>query len=183
MDSAINILSAAVLNSIAQKVEENPGAAVHVVLHDLGMRPNPTGASVHRGNWVMESAALRRPAGDADHCANGPRTNPPVPRTAPYAARVLEGIWAAAPYLHNGSVPTLADLLTPAEQRPASFAVGNEYDPVRVGLARTQSRSAFVLHTTGCGDRNSGNSRCGHDYGTRLSPEDKQALLEFLKRL
>jgi len=183
VDSAINILTAAVLNSIAQKVEENPGAAVHVVLRDLGMRPNPKGASVHRGNWVMESAALSRPAGDADHCANGPHTNPSVPRTAPYAARVLEGIWAAAPYLHNGSVPTLADLLTPAEQRPASFAVGDEYDPVRVGLARTQPRSAFVLHTTGCADRNSGNSRCGHDYGTRLSPEDKQALLEFLKRL
>jgi cytochrome c peroxidase len=42
-----------------------------------------------------------------------------------YKARPLDGIWATAPYLHNGSVPTLYDLLTPPDQRPASFNVGN----------------------------------------------------------
>jgi hypothetical protein len=41
-----------------------------------------------------------------------------------FEARVLEGIWAAAPYLHNGSVPTLYDLLLPADQRPKSFKTG-----------------------------------------------------------
>src|SRR5271163_2804050 len=45
-----------------------------------------------------------------------------------YEARVLYGIWAAAPYLHNGSVPTLTDLLKPAAERTASFKVGPAYD-------------------------------------------------------
>ena len=48
-------------------------------------------------------------------------TNPPY---GPYAARPLYGIWAAAPYLHNGSVPTLYDLLLPPDQRPKTFALG-----------------------------------------------------------
>ena len=48
----------------------------------------------------------------------------------------MEGIWAAAPYLHNGSVPTLADLLKPPRNRPDKFEVGNRYDTALVGLAR-----------------------------------------------
>ena len=60
-------------------------------------------------------------------------TQPPY---GPYAARPLYGIWAAAPYLHNGSVPTLYDLLLPPEQRPKTFALGGrEYDPVKLGFA------------------------------------------------
>ncbi len=54
-----------------------------------------------------------------------------------YIARPLNGIWATAPYLHNGSVPTLYDLLLPAEQRPRTFYTGsNEFDPVKVGYVR-----------------------------------------------
>jgi hypothetical protein len=52
-----------------------------------------------------------------------------------YESRVLEGIWATAPYLHNGSVPTLADLLMPAGDRPKDFRLGNRYDP-RAGAGR-----------------------------------------------
>lgn len=103
-----------------------------------------------------------------------------------YEARALFGIWAAAPYLHNGSVPTLADLLEPSASRPASFAVGAAYDPAKIGLAAGQPGLATTLTTTGCEDRLSGNSRCGHEgheYGTDLSPDDKKALLEFLKTL
>jgi len=101
-----------------------------------------------------------------------------------YESRVMEGIWAAAPYLHNGSVPTLADLLKPAAQRPTSFKVGPDYDLDKVGLAATQSKFNFTYTATGCGaGRNSGNSNCGHEYGTSLSPENKQALLEYLKTL
>lgn len=103
--------------------------------------------------------------------------------TAAYESRVMQGIWAAAPYLHNGSVPTLADLLKPAAQRPASFKIGPEYDPVNVGLAVNQTRFNQVLRTTDCADRNSGNSRCGHEYGIELTAQQKRALLEYLKTL
>jgi hypothetical protein len=101
-----------------------------------------------------------------------------------YEARVLEGIWAAAPYLHNGSVPTLAELLKPVDERVSSFKVGPAYDTVNVGLAVEQSKFGdYTLETTDCSQRNSGNSRCGHEYGTNLSPDEKKALLEYLKTL
>jgi hypothetical protein len=101
-----------------------------------------------------------------------------------YEARVLQGVWAAAPYLHNGSVPTLADLLKPAAERPASFAVGPNFDIDKVGLASVQEPTAQALMTTGCDDLRSGNSRCGHEYGTtNLSGDEKRALLEYLKTL
>jgi hypothetical protein len=100
-----------------------------------------------------------------------------------YEARVLRGVWAAAPYLHNGSVPTLADLLKPAAQRPASFKVGRAYDPIAIGLAVDQPSDSTTLVTTDCSDPRSGNSRCGHEFGTNLTETEKAALLEYLKQL
>jgi hypothetical protein len=105
----------------------------------------------------------------------------PAPKA--YESRVLEGIWATAPYLHNGSVPTLADLLKPATERPATFKIGPAYDPVNLGLAIDQTMFNYTMQTTDCSDRNSGNSRCGHEFGTQLSPAEKRALLEYLKVL
>jgi len=106
-------------------------------------------------------------------------------KTEPYCyeSRVMEGIWATAPYLHNGSVPTLWDLLQPAAERPASFAIGPAYDLDKVGLAAEQSRFGFTLTTTDCSNRDSGKSRCGHEFGTWLSDAEKRALLEYLKAL
>jgi hypothetical protein len=101
----------------------------------------------------------------------------------PYESRVLEGIWAAAPYLHNGSVPTLAELLKPAEQRISQFKIGPNYDIENIGLATEQTHFDYTLNTTDCSKRNSGNSRCGHEFGTNLSPAEKDALLEYLKTL
>lgn len=100
-----------------------------------------------------------------------------------YEARVLQGIWATAPYLHNGAIPTLAALLEPAEKRPASFKIGPNYDPEKVGLALEQSKFGFELQTTTCQENASGNSRCGHEFGTHLSAHEKAALLEYLKIL
>lgn len=100
-----------------------------------------------------------------------------------YEARVLDGIWAAAPYLHNGSVPSLAELLKPAAARTPSFKIGPAYDPETVGLAVDQTKFGVMLVTTDCSDRSSGNSRCGHEYGTTLTDGEKRALLEFLKTL
>ncbi|GJE43562.1 di-heme-cytochrome C peroxidase [Methylobacterium soli] len=107
----------------------------------------------------------------------------PPPMHGAYESRVLEGIWATAPYLHNGSVPTLADLLKPAAERPAEFKIGPAYDLVNIGLAKDQLGLNSTIVTTGCNDRNSGNSRCGHEFGTQLSPSEKKAILEYLKTL
>jgi hypothetical protein len=100
-----------------------------------------------------------------------------------YEARSLEGVWAAAPYLHNGSVPTLADLLKPPDQRTSFFKIGSAYDPNAVGLAVEQTQFTATLTTTDCTDSASGNSRCGHEYGTELTDAQKRALLEYLKML
>ena len=103
-------------------------------------------------------------------------TQPPY---GPYAARPLYGIWAAAPYLHNGSVPTLYHLLLPPEQRPKTFALGGrEYDPVRLGFAAETacSQQDCVVDTTRTGDGNG-----GHLWGTDLAEPDRMALLEYLK--
>jgi hypothetical protein len=110
-----------------------------------------------------------------------------VTKAAPefkYESRVMEGVWAAAPYLHNASVPTLADLLKPASERPKAFKVGPRYDIENVGLAVEQDKFGYTLKTTDCGDRSSGDSRCGHEFGTTtLTPDEKKALLEYLKTL
>jgi len=103
--------------------------------------------------------------------------------TGGYVALALDGIWARAPYLHNGSVPTLQDLLTPVENRPQMFYRGNDvYDPVNVG---------FVTNVPARGGRGfskfetnlPGNLNIGHVYGTALAPKDKTALIEYLKTL
>ncbi|MDA7827607.1 di-heme-cytochrome C peroxidase [Rhodobacteraceae bacterium] len=100
-----------------------------------------------------------------------------------YKARPLNGIWASAPYLHNGSVPSIADLLLPPHQRPKTFAVPmGDFDVDRIGLAQNKGGFEFWV-TTPKGDPVIGNSNLGHDYGTDLSPEEKAALIEFVKGL
>ena len=64
-----------------------------------------------------------------------------------YVSVPLDGLWLRAPYLHNGSVPTLADLLEPVEQRPTQFWRGYDvYDPVRVGFVTERRRSRTRRH-------------------------------------
>jgi len=71
---------------------------------------------------------------------------------------------------------------TVTSERPASFKMGRAYDIQRVGIASQQAGN-HVITTTGCDQLNSGNSRCGHEFGTKFSAEDKAALLEYLKML
>jgi hypothetical protein len=100
--------------------------------------------------------------------------------TRKYAARPLVAVWATAPYLHNGSVPTIDDLLRPAAERPASFPVcSGEYDPVKLGLASGGGDSSCVFDTTRPGNGKDGHT--GPEYGTDLGAEDRAALIEFLK--
>lgn len=95
--------------------------------------------------------------------------------TRAYPGRPLRSIWATPPYLHNGSVPTLYDLLLPAAQRPRTFRLGErEYDPIKLGYAA--SGRGWVFDTQGPGNGNS-----GHEFGSKLSKSERMDLLEYLK--
>ncbi|MFL5102595.1 MAG: di-heme-cytochrome C peroxidase [Xanthobacteraceae bacterium] len=100
---------------------------------------------------------------------------------AAYESRVLYGIWATAPYLHNGSVPNLWELLKPASQRKSSFSVGSRtFDPKNVGYATDQTPFANGTFTA---DPAIGNGNGGHEYGTGLSEDERWELVEYLKQL
>jgi len=96
-----------------------------------------------------------------------------------YKARSLRGIWSTAPYLHNGSVRTMRQLLLPVSQREKKFRVGSrKYDPVDLGFV---SEGGYELDTT-----LPGNSNSGHEYGANAlanDPDLVSALLEYIKTL
>lgn len=101
--------------------------------------------------------------------------------TEGYASHPLDGIWLRAPYLHNGSVPTLAELLSPPAERRAMFYRGNDvFDSVRVGfVSDVASQGARHFYPFNTHDRGNGNG--GHLYGIDLSPGEKGELIEYLK--
>ena len=104
-----------------------------------------------------------------------------------YKARPLTGIWATGPYLHNGSVPTLHDLLLPPDKRPRSFWTGSRtFDAKNVGFVTTKGNGNDFLFEARDADGHmiDGNSNAGHDYGASLlSEQDRDALVEYLKTL
>ena len=106
-------------------------------------------------------------------------------KTNGYANMPLDGVWLRAPYLHNGSVPTLRLLLEPQENRPAAFYRGNDvYDPAQVGFVFTvadygPSRRFFRYDVALPGNGNGGHE--GAAYGTALTDAEKDALVEHLK--
>jgi hypothetical protein len=104
-----------------------------------------------------------------------------------YRAHTLEAIWSTPPYLHNGSVPNLYELLSPVEERSKEFYTGNlEYDPVRVGYLKDKFPSGFLFRTD-----LPGNSNAGHEFrdgprgkgviGPKLTPQERAELIEYLK--
>jgi hypothetical protein len=134
----------------------------------------------------------------------GPRSNCPNPDPVPsYRARPLNGVWATAPYLHNGSVPSLYWLLKPAAERPTKFCIGaRDYDPRQVGYRVEPGEKpscasgeslfqAFDAH----GKAIHGNSVMGHSLegtpgpdkpgviGRKLTDEERWDLIEYLKTL
>jgi hypothetical protein len=118
-------------------------------------------------------------------------------KTAGYANQPLDGIWARAPYLHNGSVPTLRDLLERAAKcgaagevsspvRPRKWYRGSDIvDTARVGFRSDGYGSApedlFLYDTCVPGNSNSGHE--GKIYGTELPDADKDAIVEYMKIL
>src|SRR3546814_14705321 len=104
----------------------------------LSVRDNDIKSSIKRGRYRPNT------------------TEGPYSSLQAYRARSLNGIWATAPYLHNGSVPSLYDLLLPAqakvglceETRPEAFVVGSrEFDPVKVGV-RSEDRKSTRLNSS-----------------------------------
>ena len=105
-------------------------------------------------------------------------------KTFGYTNMPLDGVWLRAPYLHNGSVPTLRDLLEPAPKRPAIFYRGYDvYDPAKVGfvtdVAEEGGRKYFKYDVKVPGNGNAGHE--GKRFGTDLSADEKEALVEYLK--
>ena len=152
-------------------------------LYVLGMSlfQNKIEASVRQGDYIPDTTAE------------------PFNSLLAYKARSLNGIWATAPYLHNGSVPSLYELLLPVkrqgdpedgEYRPELFVVGSrEFDPKNVGL-KSEGYDGFLFDV---GRR--GNSNSGHEYAAGITPrsdgkvlpaltkEQRWALVEYLKTL
>ncbi|MDF2180648.1 di-heme-cytochrome C peroxidase [Neptuniibacter sp. CAU 1671] len=188
-----------ILTSATRGVVATPDADKWLVrrwldwLYTLGMSffQNEIQATIKNGNYTPDTTAQ------------------PYNSLLSYKARPLNGIWATAPYLHNGSVPTLYDLLLPKKRvcspdaancipdpeigqyRPDVFYVGQrEFDPVKVGnLSQATDAKRFI--TTRVGDLNS-----GHEYGAGRTPQldgktvlpalDEQQrwqLIEYLKTL
>ena len=119
------------------------------------------------------------------------------PNVFGYKARPLNGIWATAPYLHNGSVPNLYQLLLPAGERVRSFWVGSrDFDPVHVGFETHEYAGGFELRTVdGDGNPIPGNLNSGHEGPghTQTKGDDGQyrdftdderwAIIEYMKTL
>jgi hypothetical protein len=122
---------------------------------------------------------------------NPDTTAEPYASLLSYKARSLNGIWATAPYLHNGSVPNLYQLLLPARRsddveggrcekyRSGEFIVGaRELDPVTVGF-KSEGYAGFEFKTNIRGNRNK-----GHEYGAcKMTDSERWALIEYMKSL
>src|SRR5262249_25105082 len=139
-------------------------------------------------NRVVASLGIRRT----------PMTKPTKPG---YTAVQLDGLWLRAPYLHNGSVPTIADLLEPPTCRPTSFYSGYDVlDTENIGFVARRCDEPMAARPSGCepirqtgciangrgwrfDTKERGNSNEGHAFGTTLSADDKRRLLAFLKTL
>jgi hypothetical protein len=106
-----------------------------------------------------------------------------------YKARPLNGIWAVAPFLHNGSVPSLYLLLSPRSDRPSTFWVGSkQFDPVKVGFDTSEGKGASFYDTSKPGNANSGHEFREGDTGNGvigplLSPDERMMIIEYLKSL
>jgi processive rubber oxygenase RoxA-like protein len=148
--------------------------------------------------WMDEqhipSAEQKKLWGERKNCPN----REPAPR---YRARPLNGVWATAPYLHNGSVPSLDWLLRAAAERPTKFCMGaRDFDPEHVGFdvkgneTKCQNGQTLFSATDRDGKDIHGNSVSGHSFegaapyprgivGRALDKNEREALIEYLKTL
>jgi hypothetical protein len=104
-------------------------------------------------------------------------------KTDGYANLPLDGLWLRGPYLHNGSVPTLRDLLAPPAERPVQFYRGYDLIDAAGGGFVNQPGTPAERHGTLYETKKPGNGNGGHLFGTDLTDEAKQSLLAYLKTL
>lgn len=137
-----------------------------------------------QGPWT-DTAGVVRP-GRAAMSGNRPNE---WRAPAAYRARPLNGIWATAPYLHNGAVPSLYQMLLPGEQRDAVFQVGSrQFKPRDVGFSTATRPGTFRFDTA-----LPGNSNRGHEFrnggpgpgiiGPELGEGQRRDIVEYLKTL
>jgi hypothetical protein len=113
-----------------------------------------------------------------------PRSNPPV---RSYKAGPRDGVWSTGPFLHNGSVPNIYELLSPAAERSKTFYVGRDFDPVKLGIDTSGKSGNYRFDTSLVG-----NSNAGHSFqngsgegviGRELTETERYALIEYLKSI
>jgi hypothetical protein len=105
-----------------------------------------------------------------------------------YKAAPRDGVWATPPFMHNGSVPNLYEMLLPAAQRTKKFCLGRDFDPVKVGVDTSCKSGTYLIDTTLRGSSNQGHSfedgpRGNGVIGPLLTEEDRWALVEYLKSI
>jgi mono/diheme cytochrome c family protein len=172
-------------------------AAVQQRLSDLDPERLPVGLALSYLGTMVRDRSYRDlgldPSAAAEFDGFGILDLPQI--VAGYKARPLAGIWATPPYLHNGSVPTVYDLLSPVADRPTSFSVGSrEFDTVRLGLKEPSAGRWFTFDTS-----LPGNHHTGHEFnegyvpwtpgsgsqggliGPLLTHDERMAIIEHLK--
>ena len=115
----------------------------------------------------------------------------PVPRPSPvphYKAAPRDGVWATPPFMHNGSVPNLYEMLVPAAERTKKFCLGRDFDPVKVGVDTSCKSGSYMIDTSLIGSSNRGHSfengpRGNGVIGPLLTEEERWALVEYLKSI
>lgn len=117
-----------------------------------------------------------------------PEQSDPPPQAHGYKAAPRDGVWATGPFLHNGSVPSLYELLLPAKERSKTFDVSREFDPVKVGVDTRATADSFLFDTS-----LPGNSNAGHSFenapkgkgviGRLLTDDERWAIVEYLKSI
>ena len=115
----------------------------------------------------------------------------PIPRPSEvphYKAAPRDGVWATPPFMHNGSVPNLYEMLRPAAERTKKFCLGREFDPVKVGVDTSCKSGTYMIDTSLIGSSNRGhsfeNATSGNGViGPLLTEEERWALVEYLKSI
>ena len=114
----------------------------------------------------------------------------PIPRPPEraYKAAPRDGVWATPPFMHNGSVPNLYEMLVPAKERTKKFYLGRDFDPVKVGVDTSGKSGTYLVDTTLQGSSNAGhsfeNAPLGNGViGPLLTEEQRWALVEYLKSI
>jgi hypothetical protein len=151
----------------------------------------PTGVLYVSMMRAVTERALSQLKLDEEQTANihGYREYPlPRPPEGVYKAAPRDGVWATPPFMHNGSVPNLYEMLVPARERTKQFYIGHEFDPVKVGLDPSGKSGGFLLDTSIRGNSNAGHSfesgpRGNGVIGPLLTETQRWALVEYLKSI